>query len=373
MYHTFMVGCEAFGRPRKPEHLLRIGELREVFAGWDVLMDEVRPCSDGRPLSWFAARKPLDEPSPAAIPKEPVDHGDASSRTIKVQAPAVCGPGTKRKNPERSNRQQRLAEAAQLSRRFESFYQGVGRGVAERWEDFERSLLAPHRGFCFRVCGGTAAATATSRELLETFGNLILPVKAAADTPGLRRLEWTADGGRSWRLVASRSELQSDPQLRALRDWVIARQRTGQVRREDLADMLPVVALLRQSLAGSVVERVLDLCAAPPHLAPGVGTARLLDSLWDGGDFSASHHTPQAKRLLVSNEPELSRCWMVLQEAGLPDSRRSLSPVVLCACQPEAFPVPPSSGTFSVFVPSVTISLILDPTMWIHRVDSELH
>ena len=371
VYHTFMVGCEAFGRPRKPEHLLRDGELRKVFAGWHVLVDDVRPCSDGRPLSWFAARKPLDEES--HIPKETADYDDASSSTIKVQAPSASGPGTKRKYPERSNRQQRKAEAAKLSRRFEYFYQGVGRGIAEHWDDFERSLLTPHRGFCFRVCGGTAAATATGRELLETFGNLILPVKAAADTPGLRRLEWTADGGRSWRLAATRSELQSDPQLRTFRDWVIARQRTGQVRREDLADMLPVVALLRQSLAGSVVERVLDLCAAPPHLAPGVGTGRLLDSLWDGGDFSAgtaagpSYHTPQAKRLLVSNEPELSRCWMVLQEAGLPDSRRSLSPVVLCACQPEAFPIPPTSGTFSVFVRCIMFVLLLNPTLWIQE------
>eukprot|EP01043_Picozoa_sp_COSAG02_P018047 COSAG02_NODE_832_length_16660_cov_16.228006_10_plen_980_part_00 len=347
IYHTFMVGCEAFGRPRKPEHLLRKGELRELFVGWDVLMDEVRPCSDGRPLSWFAARKPQDSRAPSTVPTALASaHADATD-CGGMHGPAGNEPGMKRKKPERLSRQQRQVEATTLPRRFESFYKGVRPRGVEDWDAFERRLLAPHRGFCFRVCGGAAAAAATGQELLATFGDLILPAEAAASAAGLRRLEWTADGGRSWRFVASRSELRSEPQLGALRDWVVKRQRTGQVRKEDLADMLPVVALLRQ--CGSAVERVIDLCAAPPHLAPGVGTGRLLDCLWDGGDYSAdgakaaaSKYTPQAKRLLVSNEQELSRCWMVLQDAGLPESRRSLSPLVLCASKAEAFPIPPA-------------------------------
>ena len=363
VYHTFMVGCEAFGRPRNPEHLLRVGELREVFAGWEVLMDEVRPCTDGRPLSWFAARRPLDWQPPAV--SEVADQGEARGNA----KPVAGAPGTKRKKPERRSKQQRQAEAAALPRRFAAFYQGVGLGFAEDWAAFECSLLAPHGGLCFRVCGGAAAAAATDRELLATFGELVLPVESAADAAGLRRLGWTGDGGRSWRFVASRAAIRAEPKLGALRDWVVKRQRTGQVRKEGLADMLPVVALLR-SPTDAVVERVLDLCAAPAHLAPGVGTGRLLDCLWGGGD-AATDPTPQAKRLLVSNDVELSRCWMILQEAGLPVGRRydihhlgyqpqrfdlfwteclplvsfrSLSALVLSTSKPEAFPIPPAKG-----------------------------
>ena len=360
VYHTFMVGCEKFGRPRKPEHLLRKGELRKVFAGWNVLMDEVRPCSDGRPLSWFAARKPLDTRVLSVVPKA---LAQATTDHATVQSPATSEPGMKRKKPERSSRQQRQTDAATLPRRFALFYKGIGPQGTKDWDAFERSLLAPHRGFCFRVCGGAVAAAATDRELVATFGDLILPMEAAASAPGLRRLEWTADGRRSWRLVASRSELRSEPRFGALRDWVVKRQRTGQVRKEDLADMLPVVTLLRQSLVRSAEDRVLDLCAAPPHLAPGAGTGRLLDCLWDGGDDSAngtmagaSNYTPHAKRLLVSNEAELSRCWMVLQDAGLPEGRRALSPLVLCASNPETFPIPAAADLSSVFVPSLTTS-----------------
>ena len=61
IWHTFMEGCQAFGRPRRKRHLLQPGELREFFgqAGWDILMDDVRPLeSDGRPMSFFLAKKP---------------------------------------------------------------------------------------------------------------------------------------------------------------------------------------------------------------------------------------------------------------------------------------------------------------------------
>ena len=61
MWHTFMEGCEAFGRPRRKRHLLRAGELGNFFggAGWEVLVDEVRPLeADGRPVSFFLAKKP---------------------------------------------------------------------------------------------------------------------------------------------------------------------------------------------------------------------------------------------------------------------------------------------------------------------------
>ncbi len=60
MIHTFMVGCEKFGTPKKSKFLLKSGELSERFGkkhGWKVLMDEVHPIDDGRPLSYFIAMK----------------------------------------------------------------------------------------------------------------------------------------------------------------------------------------------------------------------------------------------------------------------------------------------------------------------------
>lgn len=59
-YHTFMKGSEQFGRPRSPKHLLLPGELADNFAriGWEVIVDSTVAISDGRPCSFFIARKP---------------------------------------------------------------------------------------------------------------------------------------------------------------------------------------------------------------------------------------------------------------------------------------------------------------------------
>lgn len=37
MYETFMVGNEAFGRPRSPDFLLRRDELTDTFSDWNIL------------------------------------------------------------------------------------------------------------------------------------------------------------------------------------------------------------------------------------------------------------------------------------------------------------------------------------------------
>ncbi|KAK3284330.1 hypothetical protein CYMTET_8019 [Cymbomonas tetramitiformis] len=60
VFHQFMEGSQSVGpcRPKNSKFLLQAGELRDLFAGWQVLMDDVRPISDGRPLSYFAARRP---------------------------------------------------------------------------------------------------------------------------------------------------------------------------------------------------------------------------------------------------------------------------------------------------------------------------
>lgn len=57
LYQTFMQGCEntKIGRPRNPAFLLKSGELSEVFAGYEVLLDEVEVLDDGRPVAAFIA------------------------------------------------------------------------------------------------------------------------------------------------------------------------------------------------------------------------------------------------------------------------------------------------------------------------------
>ena len=65
VYHTFMKGCELtpVGRPKRDQFLLQAGELRRVYAdqlGFEVVLDLEEPIHDGRPCSFFVARKRLD-------------------------------------------------------------------------------------------------------------------------------------------------------------------------------------------------------------------------------------------------------------------------------------------------------------------------
>lgn len=64
-YHTFMKGAEQFGRPRSAKHLLLPGELAQHFSriGWQIVEDSVVNISDGRPCSFFLARKPSERVS----------------------------------------------------------------------------------------------------------------------------------------------------------------------------------------------------------------------------------------------------------------------------------------------------------------------
>lgn len=69
-YHTFMRGCEVFGRPRRPHFLLQNGELGGIFESaaretkdgnerveFEIVSDRVLPISDGRPTSFFVSQK----------------------------------------------------------------------------------------------------------------------------------------------------------------------------------------------------------------------------------------------------------------------------------------------------------------------------
>ena len=47
LYQTFMIGNERFGKPSRPEHLLRDGELLELVRGrFSVTAYEARPISE---------------------------------------------------------------------------------------------------------------------------------------------------------------------------------------------------------------------------------------------------------------------------------------------------------------------------------------
>ena len=63
IYQTFTAEQTRFGRPNNPDHLLRTGELKEVFGDWDVLRyrELIGPSRrDGRPqaIAGIVARKP---------------------------------------------------------------------------------------------------------------------------------------------------------------------------------------------------------------------------------------------------------------------------------------------------------------------------
>ena len=60
IYSTFMVGSEQYGSPRNPNYLLKPGELADIFASYDVLIDEQRELADGRPVALFVAIKPSE-------------------------------------------------------------------------------------------------------------------------------------------------------------------------------------------------------------------------------------------------------------------------------------------------------------------------
>jgi rhodanese-related sulfurtransferase len=63
LYETFTEDQPSYGRPTNPDYLLRAGELREVFAGWEILayregVEPERPGGPPRASASIVARKP---------------------------------------------------------------------------------------------------------------------------------------------------------------------------------------------------------------------------------------------------------------------------------------------------------------------------
>ncbi len=54
---TFMIGCEQFGSPKNPNYLLAPGELSSTFSNYQVIVDDQRKLTDGRPVALFVGIK----------------------------------------------------------------------------------------------------------------------------------------------------------------------------------------------------------------------------------------------------------------------------------------------------------------------------
>lgn len=63
VYQTYTVEQARFGRPTNPDYLLQLGELREIFSGWEVLnyREVVGPSREGRTraIAGIVARRPI--------------------------------------------------------------------------------------------------------------------------------------------------------------------------------------------------------------------------------------------------------------------------------------------------------------------------
>lgn len=54
---TFVEGVEAFGSPKKPNFILKRGELAKTFSDFTIIVDKIDTLKDGRPVSSFIAQK----------------------------------------------------------------------------------------------------------------------------------------------------------------------------------------------------------------------------------------------------------------------------------------------------------------------------
>jgi len=62
IYNTFTKGTELFGKPKNPKFILKLGELKDVFSDWNILIhEEKRLIEDGRPVEFIVAQKPIIE------------------------------------------------------------------------------------------------------------------------------------------------------------------------------------------------------------------------------------------------------------------------------------------------------------------------
>lgn len=61
LYSHFLEGVQnhPIGHPSHPNDYMERGELRALFTGWEILLEDEEAClPDGRPMVHFLARKP---------------------------------------------------------------------------------------------------------------------------------------------------------------------------------------------------------------------------------------------------------------------------------------------------------------------------
>lgn len=59
LFQTFTEGVEKFDSPKNPNFILKAGELAQVFAGYNIIIDRIDTLNDGRPVASFLAQKPI--------------------------------------------------------------------------------------------------------------------------------------------------------------------------------------------------------------------------------------------------------------------------------------------------------------------------
>lgn len=157
---------------------------------------------------------------------------------------------------------------------FDAYYRELASDAA----DHEALLAAMRTALptAFRSAGDAAAIGATSAELCRRFESV----------PQLQPLGWHSD---AWKLVCSRQELRSSEQLASLHRWLVTRHEAGAVRRQEEASMLSVALL-----GAKPGEHIVDMCASP-----GSKSSELADQVG-------------AKGLLIANDNDLKRCWMLM-------------------------------------------------------------
>lgn len=57
IFETFVSGVEKIGTPKNPQFILKEGELAEVFADFNIIVDKISTLPDGRPVNSFIAQK----------------------------------------------------------------------------------------------------------------------------------------------------------------------------------------------------------------------------------------------------------------------------------------------------------------------------
>lgn len=191
--------------------------------------------------------------------------------------------------------------------RFQAFYKAQ-RFVAEgeEWKEFMTSLRAPLPA-CFRIYSDYAFADELSRELIAFCGEKI-EIDAKLSIRAVEQLAWYPNGC-AYKLGTDKRNIRKVPRLAALHQWLVKHTESGVITRQEAVSMVPPLAL-----DVSPHHKCLDMCAAP-----GSKTSQLLEVI-----NRSQHSRPQEQGLVVANDPDIDRAYMLVHQC-----RRINSPLLL--------------------------------------------